>query len=386
MSLSGRLHLSGLSLGLVLALSSTACLHAQAPPPPHTSQIVNPDHSVTFRYIDSTSSSVSVVVDNIKEPIPMTKDADGLWSVTTQPLVPEIYEYHFLADGQTRRDPTTLAVTGSTYFPLTNFLNVPGDGPLSWDATDVPHGELHRHIYTTHIAQGLSRNQSDYIVYTPPGYNPSAKQVYPVLYLLHGWGDMAIGWTDKGRANFILDNLIAQGKAKPMVVVMPLGYGDTAFVSDWGVWGHDEPIEHNLDLYSQVLLTEIMPRIESEYRVSKDRNGRAIAGLSMGGLEALSIGLHNTDKFAYVGGFSSAVHRPAFIKSLPVLTPKDANLKLLWVSCGTGDGLIEPNRKLVAFLKSDNLAVTAIETSGLHTWPVWRDNLTNFAPLLFQTK
>jgi len=169
-------------------------------------------------------------------------------------------------------------------------------------------------------------------------------------------------------------------------VVMPLGYGDTAFVSDWGVWGNDEAINHNLSLYSSVLLTEIIPRIESEYRVSRDRNDRAIVGLSMGGLEALSIGLHNTDKFAYVGGFSAAVHREAFIKSLPVLTPKTADLKVLWVACGTGDTLITANRKLAAYLKSDDLPVTAIETPGLHTWPVWRDNLVNFAPLLFQSK
>ena len=360
-------------------------LHSQAPPP-HTSQTVNSDRTVTFRYIDPTSASVSVAVDTIKDPIHMTKDAAGLWTVTTQPLDPEIYEYKFIADGQTRRDPTTLAVTGSTYFPLTNFLEVHGDAPEPWDATDVPHGEVHRHIYTTHIAIGLAQNQSDYIVYTPPGYDPSAKKTYPVLYLLHGWGDMASGWTDKGKANFILDNLIAQGKAKPMIVVMPLGYGDTAFVSDFSVWGHDEPIDHNLSLYSSVLLTEIIPRIESEYRVSKNREDRAIAGLSMGGLEALSIGLHNTDKFAYIGGFSAAVHRPAFIKSLPVLTPKAADLKVLWVACGTADGLIEPNRKLAIYLKSQDLPVTVIETPGLHTWPVWRDNLVNFAPLLFQSR
>ena len=371
-------------LAVTLALSIPT-LFSQAPPP-HTSQTVNPDRSVTFRYIDPTSTSVSVVIDNIKEPIPMNKDATGLWTVTTQPLEPEIYEYRFLADGQTRRDPTTLAVTGSTYFPITNFLEVPGEAPEPWDATDVPHGEISRHIYTTHVAVGIARNQSEYLVYTPPGYDPTAKKNYPVLYLLHGWGGMAGSWTETGRANFIIDNLIAAGKAKPMIVVLPLGYGDTAFVSDFGVWGHDEPIEHNLSLYSSVLLTEIIPRIESEYRVSKDRSDRAIAGLSMGGLEALSIGLHNTDKFAYVGGFSAAVHRPAFIKSLPVMTPKAANLKVLWVACGTGDGLIEPNRKLATYLKSQDLPVTAIETPGLHTWPVWRDNLTHFAPLLFQSK
>lgn len=388
----GRFHPAGLKLGLGLALIafpalSLSNLNAQSPaPPPRTSQLVNADRSVTFRYIDATSANVELVLENTKDPIPMSKDATGLWSVTTPPLSPEIYGYSFLADGQPRIDPYNRHTGGNVYFSGRSLLEVPGDTPEPWDLTDVPHGELHIHAYTTHVALGLPSNQSDYFVYTPPGYNPSAKTVYPVLYLLHGWSGMADGWTIEGKANLILDNLIAQGKAKPMVVVMPLGYGDTAFLKDYGLWGNDEAIEHNLSLYSQTLLTEIMPRVESEYRISKDRNGRAIAGLSMGGLEALSIGLKNTDKFAYIGGFSAAVHRPAFIKSLPVLTPKSANLKVLWVACGTGDGLIEPNRKLAAFLKSDDLPVTAIETAGLHTWPVWRDNLVNFASLLFQTK
>lgn len=373
---------------LTISLSSTtAVIQAQAPaPPPRTHQTVNPDRSVTFRYIDTGATTVSLVLENTAQPLPMSKDATGLWSVTTPPLPPEIYGYSFLADGQTRLDPLTPNIIGNPYFTSSNYIEVPGDGPQPWDSTDVPHGEIHRHLYTTHIALGLPDNQSEYLVYTPPGYSPSAKKLYPVLYLLHGWSENAAGWTVEGKANLILDNLIAQGKAKPMIIVMPLGYGDTAFLKDYALWGNDEAINHNLSLYSNVLFTEIVPRIESEYRVSKDRNDRAIAGLSMGGLEALSIGLQHTDRFAYVGGFSAAVHREAFIKSLPVLTPKSTNLKVLWVACGTSDGLIEPNRKLVAYLKSQDIPVTAIETPGLHTWPVWRDNLVNFAPLLFQSK
>ena len=316
----------------------------------------------------------------------MTKDSGGVWSVTTPPLRPAIYGFAFLADGQPRIDPYNPTPTGNVYFSTGNLIEVPGDAPEPWDLTAVPHGEIHHHLYTTHIALGVAENQSEYVVYTPPGYNPAAKEAYPVLYLLHGWSHLAPSWIDSGKANFILDNLIAQGKAKPMVVVMPLAYGDTAFLKDYNLWGNDEAINHNTSLFSDALLTEIMPRIESEYRVSKDRSGRAIAGFSMGGLEALSIGLHNTDKFAYVGGFSAAVHRPAFIQGLPVLTPKTANLKLLWVACGTGDSLIAANRNLAAYLKSQNMPVTPIETYGLHTWPVWRDNLVNFAPLLFQSK
>jgi enterochelin esterase family protein len=369
-----------------LLASSLAALDAQPAPPPRTHQTVNPDRSVTFRYIDAAASTVELVLENTAQPLPMVKDATGLWSVTTPPLAPEIYGYSFLADGQPRIDPYNRDTGGNVYFPGRSLIEIHADTAEPWDITAVPHGEIHHHIYTTHIALGIPENQSEFVVYTPPGYSPEAKKPYSVLYLLHGWSDMAEGWTLQGKANLILDNLIAQGNAKPMIVVMPLGYGDTAFLKDYGLWGNDEAIEHNLSLYTSVLLTEIIPRIESEYHVSKDRNDRAIAGLSMGGLEALSIGLHNTDKFAYVAGFSAAVHRPAFIKSLPVLTPKSTNLKVLWVACGTGDGLIEPNRKLAAYLKSQDLPVTAIETPGLHTWPVWRDNLVHFVPLLFQSK
>ena len=360
---------------------------AQAPaPPPRTSQVVHADGSVTFRYIDTGARKVDLVLENTELPVPMTKNADGLWSVTTQPLPPEIYGYNFLADGQVRLDPYTPHVAGNIFFSSRNGIEVPGPGPMPWDKTEVPHGEVTHHLYTTHIAVGLKENQSEYVVYTPPGYSASAKKNYPVLYLLHGWSGLSDSWIAEGKANLIFDNLIAQGKAKPMIVVMPLGYGDTAFVKDYALWGNDEAIEHNLSLYTQTLLTEVMPRIESEYRVSKEKKDRAIAGLSMGGLEALSIGLKNTDKFAYVGGFSAAVHRPAFIKSLPTLTPKTADLKVLWVACGTGDGLIEPNRKLAAYLKSEDMPVTAIETPGMHVWQVWRDNLVNFTPLLFQGK
>lgn len=383
--LTKKILLAGLPVILLGALNSS--LPAQAPaPPPRTHQTVNPDRTVTFRYIDTAAAKVELSLEDTPLPLPMTRDADGVWSVTTPPLAPELYGYSFLADGQPRIDPYNVETGGNVYFSGRSLIEVPGDGPQPWDPTNVPHGEVTSHHYTTHIAIGLRENQSEYVVYTPPGYDPAAKKKYPVLYLLHGWSGMAPAWTVEGKAHYILDNLIAQGKAKPMIVVLPLGYGDTAFLNDYGLWGNDEAINHNLNLYSSVLLTEIIPRIEAEYRVSKDRKDRAIAGLSMGGLEALSIGLHNTDKFAYIGGFSAAVHREAFIKSLPVLTPGATNLKVLWVACGVGDGLIEPNRKLAAYLKSHNMPLTAIETPGLHTWPVWRDNLVHFTPLLFQSK
>jgi enterochelin esterase family protein len=263
-------------------------------------------------------------------------------------------------------------------------LTVPGAAPQPWEDTNVPHGILHRHIYTTSTVLGLPDNQSGYFVYTPPGYDEKAKQPYPVLYLLHGWSDSDSGWSAVGRANLILDNLLAAGKIKPMVVVMPLGYGDLAFLRTHDVWDDPATIDHNTDLFTKALLTEVLPRVESEYHVSKDRNDRAITGLSMGGLESLEVGLTHTGQFAWIGAFSSAVHNLDYTKALASLDPKTANLRLLWIACGTEDNLINPNRRLVDFLKTKDMPVTQIETPGLHTWLVWRDNLVHFAPLLFQ--
>jgi len=168
------------------------------------------------------------------------------------------------------------------------------------------------------------------------------------------------------------------------VVVMPLGYGDIAFVHGNNVWEDPTTIDHNTNLFTQALMTEVLPRVEAEYHVSKGRNDRAIVGLSMGGLESLEIGLTHSDQFAWVGGFSSAVHNLNYTQQMMSLDPKAANLRLLWIACGTEDDLIEPNRRFIAFLKSKEMPVTQIETPGLHTWMVWRDNLTHFAPLLFQ--
>jgi len=177
-----------------------------------------------------------------------------------------------------------------------------------------------------------------------------------------------------------------------MIVVMPLGYGDMSFINGpiGDMWKQKPLVNSNTSLFSQALLTEILPRVEAEYTISPKREDRAIAGLSMGGLESLEIGLNHTRQFASIGGFSSAVHLLDPATQLPVLTPADAakaaNLRLLWIACGTEDGLLEANRKLIAHLKSEGLPVTAVETPGAHVSYVWRDNLIHFAPLLFHQK
>ena len=372
--------------GLALLSSVTAPLFLSAQAiKPFSSTEVHPDRTVTFAYKDAVATTVELVVGGLPKKLPMKKNEAGVWTVTTPSLPPEIYGYHFEADGDFRLDPANPDTT-INLVDVANELTVPGETPQLWEVTNVPHGVLHHYNYTTNSVLGLPQNQSRYYVYTPPGYDPKASQPYPVLYLLHGWSDSDSGWTAVGRADLILDNLLAQGKIKPMVVVMPLGYGDMSFIHQFHVWEDPAAIDRNTNLFAKALLTEVLPRVEAEYHVSKDRNDRAIAGLSMGGLESLEIGLSHTDKFAWVGGFSSAVHNLNYEDKLTSLNPKAADLRLLWVACGTEDSLIEPNRRFVEFLKSKNMPVKQIETPGYHTWMVWRDNLSQFAPLLFQPK
>jgi enterochelin esterase family protein len=346
---------------------------------------VHPDGSITFRYKDAAASKVLLHLDGAGEPLALKKDNAGVWSTVTPPLPPEIYGYSFEADGQPRLDPKNPVVKPNLIW-LGNSVTVPGKTPQLWEARNVPHGIVHHHFYASKVVSGLVDGQSEYYVYTPPSYDPKRAEPYPVLYLLHGWSDLANGWTEVGQANFILDNLLAEDKAKPMLVVMPLGYGDMRFVTSGdAVWDDDAVIDHNVALFSQALLTEVLPQVESSYRASKDRNDRAITGLSMGGLESLTIGLTHPDQFAWVGGFSSAVgHREK--EGLAALNGKTAGLHLLWIACGTDEGLIEPNRKFIAWLKTKDVPVTSIETPGMHTWMVWRDNLAHFAPLIFQGK
>lgn len=355
------------------------------PPVPIRSAEVNPDRTITFRYRDAVASKVSITVDVIGKPLPMEKNDADVWSVTTEPMAPEIYAYHFTVDGGSRLDAANPRFAPNLV-GISNLIEIPGDEPQMWDATNVPHGAVHHHTYTTNTVLGLANNQSDFYVYTPPNYDPKAKKPYPVLFLLHGWSDDASGWTAVGQANLILDNLLAQGKIKPMVVVMPLGYGDMSFVRDHGVWNQPGTIDHNVSLYQKALLSEVLPQIESTYNVSRKREDRAIVGLSMGGLESLTIGLTHADMFAYVGGFSSAVHALDAEKQFPALDPKAANLRLLWIACGVDDQLIAPNREFISWLKTKNMPVTQIETPGRHTWSVWRDNLIHFTPLLFTDK
>jgi len=270
------------------------------PPAPLISPEVHSDNRVTFRFRAPNAKEVLLAREGT-EPVPMQKDEQGVWSVTTDPLEPDFYGYSFEADGVRLIDP-------SNHLMKPNLLNtqsvvhVPGPASLPWEINDVPHGAIHHHFYRS----GVVGDDRDFYVYTPPAYSPQAKKLYPTLYLLHGFSDDASAWTAVGRAHVILDNLSAQGKAKRMIVVMPLGYGASEIVSQGFAAFHDASLrQRNFQKFRDALVNEVIPQVEGAYRVSKDRKSRAVAGLSMGGAESLLTGLNTLDHFAWIGAFSS---------------------------------------------------------------------------------
>ncbi|MGH9503505.1 MAG: esterase [Terriglobales bacterium] len=349
------------------------------PPAAITSPEVHADGSVTFRFRDPNAHEVRLTLEGAK-PAPMQKDDEGVWALTTAPLEPDFYGYAFVADGVSLIDPSNPLMKPNLLHTQSQ-VHVPGPASLPWEIGDVPRGLVHHHFYKS----GVVGDERDFYVYTPPGYDARAKRSYPVLYLLHGFSDDAGGWTAVGRANVILDNLIAQGKTKPMVVVMPLGYGAPEIVVAGPRAFATELGKKNYDRFAQALFTEVMPRVEAGYRVSKDRKSRAIAGLSMGGTESLLTGLNNLDKFAWVGAFSSGGIDEDFDTEFPGLDAKvNEKLRVLWIACGTDDRLIGLNRKVRAWLDSKGVHNTPIETPGGHVWMVWRRNLADFSGLLFR--
>jgi len=355
-------------------------------PAPAKSPQVDAEGNTTFTLTMPNAAKVELHLENVREPFAMTKGADGTWTVTVPKLAPEYYSYTYGVDGTSVIDPNNTMVKTSFFRTESVFL-VPGQPPMPWETADVPHGEVHHHFYHSSIVA----INSEYYVYTPPGFDAKSGKKYPVLYLLHGYSDEPSAWTGMGKANVILDNLIAQGKAKPMIVVMPLGYGTMDMITrGWAVWRDPETTARNFRDFGRVLYQEIIPRVKAEYPLSEKPEDHAIAGLSMGGAETLLVGLNHTDDFAYIGAFSAGgIGDSNFLSLFPAITPQtgaqvQSKLKLLWISCGEQDGLFQPNQKLIAWLKEQGMQPKAVATPGMHVWMVWRDNLSNLAPLLFQ--
>jgi enterochelin esterase-like enzyme len=348
-------------------------------PPRLISPEVHPDGGVTFRFLDPNTLEVLLEMDGATKPVMMEKDDQGVWSTTTPPLAPDYYGYHFWTGSVAAIDPSNPMLLPNL-LQNESVVHVPGPHSLPWEPTDGPHGVLHHHFYKSAVVG----DQRDFYVYTPPGYDAHAKTNYPVLYLLHGFGQESSSWAEVGFANLILDHLISEGKAKPMIVVTPLAYGGSEILAPGAFW--TDPVrKRNFDRFTTSLLTEVIPQVEGNYHVKKTRDARAIAGLSMGGAESLLTGLNHLDQFAWIGAFSSGGLRDNFDQEFPGLNASaNAKLHLLWVACGTQDSLIDINRDLRQWLTSKGITHTDIETPGMHTWMVWRRNLANFAPLLFR--
>jgi enterochelin esterase-like enzyme len=353
---------------------------------PAASPVVSADGSATFHLVMPSAKVVELHLEGRKDPLPMAPGADGAWTVTVPGLAPEYYSYTYAVDGTEILDPHNTTVKTSFFTNNSVFL-VPGQPPMPWEVQDVPHGVVSQHFYASKIV-GI---QSQYYVYTPPGFDPHSGKKYPVLYLLHGYSDEPSAWTAMGKANVILDNLIAAGKAKPMMVVMPWGYGDMRMItSGWAAWRDPALVSRNFSRFGDALEQEVMPLVEQQYPLSGKREEHAIAGLSMGGAETLLVGLNHVDQFAYIGSFSAGgLGSDHFEPFFPGMTPLNgaelqSRLKLLWIACGTEDGLFTPNQKFIAWLTLQGMRPVAIETPGMHAWMVWRGNLAAFAPLLFQ--
>jgi enterochelin esterase-like enzyme len=376
-------------LGLISILLAGSILlplanAAPAPPDGVKSPEVLADGRVTFRLRAAKASAVSVTGDwmapNTREA--MTQGENGVWRVTLGPLQPGIAIYTFDLDGVSIPDPVNprikLRARGSA-----SLVEVPGGGGGGgagelWQPRDVPHGTVEVNWLKSPALQGQTRAV---YVYTPPGYDEQTSLRYPVLYLLHGSNDTAAGWTDVGRAHFILDNLLAEGRAVPMIVVMP--------------WGHAVPFDapreaqsKNTALFEQYLLEDVLPQVERKYRAAPGRENRAVVGLSMGGGQALHIGLgHLDDRFAYVGAFSSAVpgdFEARFRSLLDDPSGTNAKLKLLWIGCGRQDSAFARAERLAALLSDHKIRHTFRPTEGRHHYAVWRQYLGEVAPLLFR--
>ena len=376
-----------------LSLISVTIL-AQAPAPLASPEVLA-DGRVTFRLRAANAREVLLNLSG-SDRVALARDNGGIWSITTKALEPDVYPYSFLVDGQSFVDPSNPDGKPSLRTAGQSLVRVAGPKTLAWETRDVPHGVVHHHFLK-------SRNvgdDTDYWVYTPPGWRPSDKRRYPALYLLHGMTEEARAWTTAGCANTILDNLIADGKAKPMIVVNPLGYGlpRKQLTGPPAMRSETSRVR-----FTQTLLEEIMPEVEKMYRASHNRELRAIAGLSMGGAQTYFIGLNHPETFAHVAGLSSAlteytvgpvgsaasepsaVTNETFAKTFPRLDSGiNRRLRGLWVACGTEDGLIKVNRDFKTWLTGKGVRFTSIETPGAHTWMVWKRNLAELAPQLFR--
>jgi enterochelin esterase-like enzyme len=353
-----------------------AAARVQAPAPVLTplDPLPKDDGTVVFRIQAPAALRVAVYVDTMASTaaVPLTKDGRGVWSGVLGPLEPDIYDYAFVVDGVSLH---------------TGLVDVIGREPQAWTPQKVPHGTVHVEWYDS---KALGVLRSVYI-YTPPGFERS-RETYPVLYLLHGSGGTESSWVSAGAANVILDNLIAEKKAKPMVVVMPFGHSEPSPRAGRSA----SYAGRDLVGFSRDLIEEVMPVAQKSYRASSSAEQRAIAGFSMGGNQARLIGLRRLDLFHSIASFSG----PVTVNG-PEVSPRSieesfqgvfddaagANqaLRLLWFACGKDETrLVEQNQLFADLLATHRIKHTFVTIPGGHTWHVWRRNLRDLVPLLFR--
>lgn len=359
-----------------LLLVAPLLLSAQRPNTPRTvSPEVHDDGTVTFRLRAPDAPNASVNASWAGGETAMQKGEDGVWSATVGPAEPGIYAYTYEVAGVRLIDPHNPEIK-LWQGGHSSLVTIPSEGPAFYEYTAVDHGDLHTHYFDSSVVE----RERSITVYTPPGYAESSA-TYPTLYLLHGSGDDERAWVDVGRANWILDNMIAAGEIEPMVVVMPNGHP-----VPWG--DRSQARGANTKLFRQELVGDVLPLVESRYRVKEDRAARAVAGLSMGGGQALNTGLARLDLFAWVGAFSAAAPDPADDLMTQALfeNPEHSNerIELLWIAIGEDDFLLERNETYHAALGEHGIEHEYQVTEGDHSWPVWRGYLHELAPLLFR--
>ena len=363
---------------------------AQEPGARRDSALVSPevaaDHRVTFRLRAPEAKAVTVSGD-FGSDVELRKNADGIWSATVGPLDPEMYVYYFTIDGVRLTDPSNPEVKiGYVTSTTTSLLTVPGDGPAFYDVQDVPHGEIRTLLYKSR-SNGTTRELT---VLIPPGYDEARNRRYPVLYLLHGFANDHHSWHRYGRANDILDNLLAEKRVQPFLVVMPLGYGGAHINGDGtgippkgaGTFSGDAA------LYERDLLEDIIPMIDGKYRTIADRKHRAIVGFSMGGGQAGRFGLRHLETFSQIGIMSAGMAGGLDTEPLATLAANPAKtnkqIDLLWIACGRDDTAMKGAKTLHHALEQAGIKHTFLETEGAHHWRVWRRYLRDLAPVLFK--
>ena len=395
--------MSRLVAGVLAVFLAASPASAQRGAPPFTSPEVGADRSVTLRLFAPNAKSVVASGELDGKPHPLTKAENGVWSVRLEPLVPDIYTYAFNVDGVTVLDPRNANIKyGYGGFGAVNVVQVPGDGPQFYDVKPVPHGKV---SVVPYVSQSLGVSRTVW-VYTPPGYERGKD--YPTLYLLHGAGDIESGWTMIGRANNIIDNAIAESKAKPMVVVMPLGHAIQSFWTGPAKQAAD-PVaaamagatlddiiaammagdgKGGLSPVTKDIVDDVVPMIERDFKVSKRPDDRAIAGLSMGGGHSINIAFARPEMFRYVVLMSPAASARVstiYAARLKNSAALNKQFKLFWLGVGKDDTLTGPgDRAFAEAIGKAGLSFVFKETEGRHEWTVWRQYLHEVAPLLFK--